>query len=100
MTKTMCGITGFLESGPTEQRTEVLRRMTRSLRHRGPDDEGFHVDAFAALGARRLSVIDLQHGHQPMAGGRDTVVVTRVKVGDADATLVSLQRICARSFWW
>jgi asparagine synthase (glutamine-hydrolysing) len=73
----MCGITGFLESGPTEPRLAVLRRMTRSLRHRGPDDEGFYVDAFAALGSRRLSVIDLEHGHQPMAGGRDTVHVVQ-----------------------
>src|SRR5260221_7504825 len=75
--KTMCGITGFLESGPRGHRAAVLRRMTRSLGHRGPDDEGVHVDAFAALGSRRLSVIDLQHGHQPMAGGRDTVHVVQ-----------------------
>src|SRR5262245_53144956 len=77
MTTAMCGITGFLESGPTEPRLAVLRRMTRSLRHRGPDDEGLHVDVFAALGSRRLSVIDLEHGHQPMAGGRDSVHVVQ-----------------------
>ncbi len=71
----MCGITGFLESGPAEHRTAVLRRMTRSLQHRGPDDEGVYVDALAALGSRRLSVIDLERGRQPMAGGRDTVHV-------------------------
>src|SRR5262249_52507294 len=73
----MCGITGFLESGPAEHRAAVLRRMTRSLRHRGPDDEGFHVDPLAASGSRRLGVIDLQHGRQPMAGGRDTVQVVQ-----------------------
>jgi asparagine synthase (glutamine-hydrolysing) len=71
----MCGITGFLEGGPAEHRTAVLRRMTRSLRHRGPDDEGFHVDPLAALGSRRLSVLDLERGRQPMRGGRDTVHV-------------------------
>jgi asparagine synthase (glutamine-hydrolysing) len=71
----MCGITGFLGSGPPEQRAAVLRRMTRSLQHRGPDDEGVYVDAQAALGSRRLSVLDLERGRQPMAGGRDTVRV-------------------------
>src|SRR5262249_5142722 len=71
----MCGITGFLESGPAEHRAAVLRRMTRSLRHRGPDDEGFHVDSLAALGSRRLSVLDLAHGAEPVARGRDTAQV-------------------------
>ncbi|HXJ77613.1 MAG TPA: asparagine synthase (glutamine-hydrolyzing) [Candidatus Methylomirabilis sp.] len=71
----MCGITGFLDSGPAEDRTAILRRMTRTLRHRGPDDEGFYVDSLAALGSRRLSVLDLERGRQPMAGGRDTVQV-------------------------
>jgi asparagine synthase (glutamine-hydrolysing) len=71
----MCGITGFIESGTPERRAAVLRGMTRSLQHRGPDDEGFYVDAVAALGARRLSVLDVRLGHQPMSGGRDAVRV-------------------------
>ncbi len=71
----MCGIAGFVESGAPEHRATVLRRMTESLRHRGPDDEGFYVDPAVALGARRLSVLDLQYGRQPMAGGRDSVQV-------------------------
>jgi asparagine synthase (glutamine-hydrolysing) len=71
----MCGITGFLGSGPAEHRAAILRRMTRSLKHRGPDDEGVHVDTLAALGSRRLSVLDLERGRQPMAGGRDTIHV-------------------------
>jgi asparagine synthase (glutamine-hydrolysing) len=71
----MCGITGFLESGPAEHRAAVLRRMTRSLRHRGPDDEGVFVDDLAAIGARRLRVLDLERGRQPMAGCRNTVHV-------------------------
>ncbi|MCI0658522.1 MAG: asparagine synthetase B, partial [Acidobacteria bacterium] len=41
--------------------------MTDILRHRGPDDEGFHFDAAAALGHRRLSIIDVAGGHQPIA---------------------------------
>ena len=73
----MCGIAGFIESGAPEQRASVLRRMVETLRHRGPDDEGHHVDALAALGTRRLSVIDLQNGRQPMAGERDGVWVVQ-----------------------
>ena len=58
----MCGIAGF--NSPNEV---VLRKMTRLLQHRGPDDEGFYVDDMVSLGQRRLSVIDTsQKGHQPM----------------------------------
>ena len=47
--------------------------MCRAIRHRGPDDEGYHVDARTALGMRRLSVIDLDGGHQPMSNEDGTV---------------------------
>jgi asparagine synthase (glutamine-hydrolysing) len=74
----MCGIAGFLDtsrSKSSEQLTLITRRMTTSLRHRGPEDEGVWVDpnTGVALGHRRLSIIDLSPmGHQPMhsAGGR------------------------------
>ncbi|MGA8360814.1 MAG: asparagine synthase (glutamine-hydrolyzing) [Candidatus Dormiibacterota bacterium] len=64
----MCGITGFW--GPPDR--ALLDAMTESLRHRGPDDEGHFEDATASLGFRRLSIIDLEHGNQPvsMDGGR------------------------------
>ena len=60
----MCGIAGFLGDG----RREHLVAMTRALSHRGPDDEGFHVDEEhrAFLGFRRLAVIDPAGGQQPM----------------------------------
>lgn len=45
----------------------VLVRMTDSIRHRGPDASGYYRDAFAALGHRRLSIIDVRDGHQPMS---------------------------------
>ena len=50
--------------------------MTESLRHRGPDDDGYFEDATASLGFRRLSIIDLEHGSQPMSmdGGRLQIV--------------------------
>lgn len=64
----MCGIAGFLgHHGRLDDPRETLRRMTSSLRHRGPDGEGHYVDADIALGVRRLRVIDLQTGDQPLA---------------------------------
>jgi asparagine synthase (glutamine-hydrolysing) len=66
----MCGIAGMFEPettmGPYERR-EVLRRMCCVINHRGPDDEGFYVEGGVALGMRRLSIIDLFTGHQPMS---------------------------------
>ena len=65
----MCGICGIVALEPQTRlpSAEVIRAMTDRLRHRGPDDEGFHLDAGAALGHRRLSIIDLAGGHQPIA---------------------------------
>ena len=59
----MCGITGFW--GRPDHR--LLEAMTESLHHRGPDDVGYFDDSVASLGFRRLSIIDLAHGHQPMS---------------------------------
>ena len=65
----MCGICGIAGSGPVD--SGALARMTRVLEHRGPDDEGFHVAEYAdgtgvGLGFRRLSIIDLDTGNQPI----------------------------------
>jgi asparagine synthase (glutamine-hydrolysing) len=58
----MCGIAGF--NWPNQA---VLEKMTGTLKHRGPDDEGFYVDSSVSLGHRRLSIIDTsEKGHQPM----------------------------------
>lgn len=62
----MCGIAGFLSRQSDSNAHAVVRRMTAAIAHRGPDAEGFHVDAQAALGHRRLSIIDLASGQQPM----------------------------------
>jgi asparagine synthase (glutamine-hydrolysing) len=64
----MCGICGqynFLGDKPVIR--DTIERMTRTLVHRGPDDEGFYVSGPLGLGFRRLSIIDLQGGHQPMS---------------------------------
>jgi len=63
----MCGIAGFVKPDPSGSASAILERMTEVIRHRGPDDAGAYEDRFAALGHRRLSIIDLAGGHQPMA---------------------------------
>src|SRR5213595_585661 len=70
----MCGITGqynFERHEPVERETIV--RMSRSIAHRGPDDEGFFIAGPVGLGFRRLSIIDLAGGHQPMSDVEETV---------------------------
>src|SRR5436309_15776850 len=70
----MCGITGqynFERHEPVERETIV--RMARSIAHRGPDDEGFFIAGPVGLGFRRLSIIDLAGGHQPMSDAEETV---------------------------
>src|SRR6266478_2383523 len=74
----MCGIAGFLDrSCPAEEAAERLRRMLGSIAHRGPDGEGTHfVPAHGlALGMRRLSIIDLEGGKQPIWNEDETVAV-------------------------
>ena len=63
----MCGIAGFVtESFSRSGSRSTLERMTDSIRHRGPDDFGYFEDGRAFLGHRRLSIIDVSGGHQPM----------------------------------
>jgi asparagine synthase (glutamine-hydrolysing) len=68
----VCGISGFW--GPPDG--ALLRAMTEVIGHRGPDDEGFAETGIASLGSRRLSIIDIAGGHQPMesAGGALRIV--------------------------
>ncbi|MDQ6679093.1 MAG: asparagine synthase (glutamine-hydrolyzing) [Acidobacteriota bacterium] len=65
----MCGIAGFLtreRSGDPGPKRKIVQAMTGAIAHRGPDDDGFFCDASIALGHRRLSIIDLSSGQQPM----------------------------------
>ena len=66
----MCGIAGFADPIADESRLpgdeRLLRHMCAVIRHRGPDDEGVRVDGGVGLGMRRLSIIDLATGHQPI----------------------------------
>jgi asparagine synthase (glutamine-hydrolysing) len=70
----MCGIAGQLLR---ERKAELadIRLMCDQMRHRGPDDEGYHLDGACGLGMRRLSIIDLASGHQPTSNEDGTVWV-------------------------
>ncbi|MDR3458980.1 MAG: asparagine synthase (glutamine-hydrolyzing) [Verrucomicrobiae bacterium] len=70
----MCGICGQVKIAsdePVDQ--DMIRRMSRTMFHRGPDDEGCFFDRSLGLGFRRLSIIDLAGGHQPMADAEKSV---------------------------
>jgi asparagine synthase (glutamine-hydrolysing) len=76
----MCGIAGFIDlqsstSLGAEQRGEVLDRMCRVISHRGPDDQGTMLEPGVALGMRRLSIIDVAGGHQPISGENGDVTI-------------------------
>jgi asparagine synthase (glutamine-hydrolysing) len=71
----VCGISGFVSLANQQADGEIVRRMTATLRHRGPDDEGFYVAGPVALGHRRLRIIDLETGRQPIANETETVQV-------------------------
>jgi len=70
----MCGICGVLDStrGNAQQRA-TLERMCNVIFHRGPDDEGHYVNGGVAMGMRRLSIIDLSGGHQPISNEDETL---------------------------
>jgi asparagine synthase (glutamine-hydrolysing) len=70
----MCGIAGqFLRHRPAE--LAGIRAMCDQIRHRGPDDDGYYVDGGCGIGMRRLSIIDLSTGHQPISNEDGTVWV-------------------------
>ena len=70
----ICGIVNFNRTHPVER--ETLQKMCDVIRHRGPDDEGFFIDQDVGLGMRRLSIIDLSGGQQPIFNeGRTACVV-------------------------
>ena len=70
----MCGICGF--TGNLENREDVLKSMTEVITHRGPDSDGFYCDDYINMGFRRLSIIDLEAGHQPIFNEDKTLVLT------------------------
>src|SRR5258708_16252118 len=72
----MCGICGLLSmSGARMPTGQELRSMTHVLYHRGPDDEGYHLAGPLGRGLRRLSIVDLVSGHEPMMNEDGTLQI-------------------------
>ncbi len=70
----MCGIAGILEFGrDARANAGALREMCRVISHRGPDDEGFYTDGVVGIGMRRLSIVDVAGGHQPLSNEDGTL---------------------------
>ncbi|WP_326717587.1 asparagine synthase (glutamine-hydrolyzing) [Vagococcus jeotgali] len=70
----MCGFVGYINQPNISETT--IKQMSDRIVHRGPDDEGFYQDDFISMGFRRLSIIDIDHGQQPMSNQDDTKVLT------------------------
>ena len=71
----MCGICGGWSKESNGITKSILKKMCSAIRYRGPDDVGYHVDDHFAFGMRRLSIIDLQGGHQPIHNEDGTIWV-------------------------
>src|SRR5882672_3353695 len=69
----MCAICGVFNKNGSPVSKDLLRSMTQTMRHRGPDDEGYQFFPGLAFGFQRLSIIDLSGGHQPMSNEDDTL---------------------------
>lgn len=69
----MCGINGFTMLDTFHEASDTLRAMNKRLIHRGPDEEGTKIMPFAAIGMRRLSIIDLAGGHQPISNEDESI---------------------------
>jgi len=96
----MCGIAGFVLKNPQGQPTEILKKMADQIIYRGPDDEGYFVanakqpPATVGLAHRRLSIIDLSGGHQPMHNSKgSTHIVFNGEIYNYKALRASLESL-------
>jgi len=88
----MCGICGVLNSNNEPVSSGLIKKMTRAIRHRGPDDEGIWIEGSIGLGMRRLSIIDLQTGKQPIFNeDKSIVVITNGEIYNYKSLKKSLQ---------
>ena len=69
----MCGIVGFV--GKVKNKEKIIKKMADRIKHRGPDGEGYYCYKDVALGHRRLSIIDLDNGKQPMMDDDENIIV-------------------------
>ena len=84
----MCSICGEIDfSKPSKGRLDIVRKMNYVQKHRGPDDSDIYTDQFACLGHNRLSVIDIENGHQPMSviyGNKKYTIVYNGEIYNCD----------------
>ena len=71
----MCGIYGFTSKFPEVKKMEILKQMSRTLRHRGPDQSGNYLDDNVAMGIERLSILDVEKGRQPIFSNNGRFVI-------------------------
>lgn len=71
----MCGITGFVDQNKKSKKKVIIKEMADLIKHRGPDGEGYFVHDSVALGHRRLSIVDIKGGSQPMYNEDKSIVV-------------------------
>ncbi|MFT9241106.1 MAG: hypothetical protein ABF476_06640 [Bifidobacterium aquikefiri] len=72
----MCGIAGFIQDLNSDSQRKIVTDMTDVIAHRGPDSAGVFADGHAALGFRRLGIIDLDGGNQPIFNEDDSLAIT------------------------
>jgi asparagine synthase (glutamine-hydrolysing) len=72
----MCGIVGYINKNGRPAELQLTNEMTKALSHRGPHGEGVHIFKNVAIGHRRLAIIDLETGTQPMSNEDDTIWIT------------------------
>ena len=71
----MCGIVGFVDNKKKKEKEKIIKSMADEIAYRGPDGEGFYVDDVVALGHRRLSIIDVSGGGQPIYNQDKTLAI-------------------------
>lgn len=71
----MCGIVGFVDHKSLKEKKTIIKKMAERIKHRGPDDAGYFSDDVISLGHRRLSIIDLKSGKQPIYNENETKVI-------------------------
>ena len=70
----MCGFAGWYKKNHSKKEEKIIKKMTNTLKYRGPDEHGYYIDNNIMLGHRRLSIIDLKNGKQPMTYKNYTIV--------------------------
>ena len=89
----MCGIAGLAGPGIDSEREARVRRMVERIVHRGPDDDGYLSEERVALGMRRLSIIDLPGGHQPIRADDGVGIVYNGEVYNYRALRAELEAL-------